>query len=260
MDTASDRISLWCVTIRHVDESCLGRCTRLLSEAERHRESQFRSACDQRRYRITRAAVRIILSRYAGVPPDRLVFATSAFGKPCLTGWSADRGLSFNISHTDRLIIVGVTQARRLGVVVERVRPEFAWEELAETVLTGTERAAMASHPTADCPTRFIELWTLKEALLKAHGLGLTRAMTSVGFRLPGQHGIMLETAMAESLQSEWIFWQYGIDDDHIAALCTDGGTIVPEICMREFTPFGAEREISPLLRRISERAMPQEF
>ena len=73
MDITADssRIDLWCTYISEIgDDSLLSRYDALLSAEERARQARFRFARDQRRFLVTRALVRTVLSRYAAVRPE----------------------------------------------------------------------------------------------------------------------------------------------------------------------------------------------
>src|ERR1043166_3386635 len=95
----------------------------LLNEAEKQQESRFHFASDRLRYLVTRALVRTVLSRYSAIAAQDWVFSVSRYGRPEIANLPAGEiPLSFNISHTRSLIVVGVTRERALGVDVENFR------------------------------------------------------------------------------------------------------------------------------------------
>src|SRR5438552_654126 len=111
-----DEIHLWLVDYEEIgDERLHAEYRELLTAKERAQEPRFYFARDRRRYLVTRALVRTVLSRYVGVEPRDWIFTANSYGRPSLMnapGWE----LSFNISHTHSLIVLGVTKRRELGV------------------------------------------------------------------------------------------------------------------------------------------------
>src|SRR5437763_959951 len=80
----------------------------------------FHFARDRRRYLVTRALVRTVLSRYMDIAPREWAFAVNDYGRPLITNAAAAaRQISFNVSHTDSLIILAIAQGHELGVDVE---------------------------------------------------------------------------------------------------------------------------------------------
>src|SRR5437867_1617437 len=117
-------IHLWFVFYDEVTEERLHFAYReLLNAAEKEQEPRFYFERDRRRYLITRALVRTVLSRYVSIRPTDWIFSTNAYGRPeCANVQARTAGLSFNISHTHSLIVLGVTKDRALGVDVENCR------------------------------------------------------------------------------------------------------------------------------------------
>ena len=77
--------------------------------------------------------VRTVLAKYAAVAPRDWTFTLNAYGRPSIAvAHSVARGIEFNVSHTDGLVIMGVTRERALGVDVENVRAQRAALEMAD--------------------------------------------------------------------------------------------------------------------------------
>lgn len=76
----------------------------------------------------------------------------------------------FNISHSDELVVCILSDTHRVGIDVEKIR-NIAIEDF-QAQFTARERALLKS---ADHPLQmFYDLWTKKEAVVKADGRGLT--------------------------------------------------------------------------------------
>ena len=123
-----DKIELWLAFCDEIaDERLLADYRRLLVEEERQKEARFHFARDRHRYLITRALVRSVLSRYSGVAPPDWRFVEDAYGRPQIVNEDpAARRISFNISHTHNLVVLGVTCDRALGVDTEDVHTRRA--------------------------------------------------------------------------------------------------------------------------------------
>ena len=149
----------------------------VLSEEERDAAARFRRPVDALRSAVTRAALRRLLGAELGEPPDALRFVRSDRGRPALDVGGRPP-LDFNVSHGGDHALIAWSRRRRVGVDIEPLRAEWDWTPLARMVL-GTEDArhvAAAPHgPERD--RRFLDVWTAKEALLKAEGRGIADGM-----------------------------------------------------------------------------------
>src|SRR5262245_55714687 len=104
-------IHLWLASSDEGSEELHSAYREILDDSERERELRFHFAADRRRYRLTRALVRTVLSRYVPVRPRDWVFAANAYGRPEIANPQGRAArLSFNVSHTQGLIVLGVTQ------------------------------------------------------------------------------------------------------------------------------------------------------
>ncbi|TAJ24765.1 MAG: 4'-phosphopantetheinyl transferase superfamily protein, partial [Planctomycetota bacterium] len=125
-------------------------------------------------------ALRAILGRELGCDPRALAFEEGVHGKPHLAG--AQRGaLHFNVAHSGERGLIAVARAAPVGVDVEQMRPLEEIAQLAERVLGAAEHARWLA---LDAPRRHLEFyrqWTLKEAILKACGAGITQTLADIG-------------------------------------------------------------------------------
>jgi len=85
-------------------------------------------------------------------------------------------GIHFNVSHSGDLILLGVSDARSVGIDVERRRDVRRVQQLIDRWLTDDERDDLSRH-VADGTSpsdAFLKVWSLKEARLKALGVGVS--------------------------------------------------------------------------------------
>lgn len=133
-----------------------------------------------------RALVRSVLAERLGVGPGQLDFVAGRHGRPRLAAPWDYAGVDFNLAHSDGLIacLVGPADAL-LGVDVERTtRPRDL--AVARDFFAPAEVEGLFALPPAARQRRFYQLWTLKEAYIKARGLGLALPLDSFHFAFEG--------------------------------------------------------------------------
>jgi len=148
----------------------------LLSEAEAARAARYKFLEPRERFTVSRAVLRWILSRYVDVAPDRLHLTQEAHGKPCLVD-SEQRWLHFNLAHTGTLILCLVGSGRAVGVDVEMARPMLGMDRLASLLFTPDQRLIFDGLHGEARLAALLSMWTFREALGKATGLGLASAL-----------------------------------------------------------------------------------
>jgi 4'-phosphopantetheinyl transferase len=127
---------------------------------EAARAARFATSTLRRRYLSAHGALRDILARFTDA---RLDFALQEKGKPYLPHVP---DLQFNLSHSHQIALVAVAYRVPVGVDVERLRP------LAEHAAIADRFFPPGEPGTVDAPD-FFRRWTRFEAILKAQGLGL---------------------------------------------------------------------------------------
>ena len=135
-----------------------------LAHEEQERAQRFGTAQLVQRFVATRLAVRIRLGRIVGRHPSELVFASNPWGRPELPG-----GPHFNVTHVDGLALLAVDQDAIVGIDAEAVTEVIDDATMAE-FLSPEEAASRQSERSCSAT----QLWVRKEALLKAHGRGLS--------------------------------------------------------------------------------------
>jgi 4'-phosphopantetheinyl transferase len=127
--------------------------------------------------------LRSILSLYAGLEPEAWRFDANPWGRPSIANPGAPSGLFFNLSHKPGFVACLVGLGRDLGVDVEDLsvnRPHLS--QIAERYFSPSEAAGLRALPAEHQTQRFYELWTLKEAYIKARGMGLSLGLSRFSF------------------------------------------------------------------------------
>jgi 4'-phosphopantetheinyl transferase len=118
------------------------------------------------------------------MPPTDWRFATNDYGKPSIESIDPQvRALSFSLSHTRGCVACAITSNAALGVDVERIDQSMLVQEIADRYFSEDETAWLRQCSDELRNIRFAELWTLKEAFLKATGVGLSGSLTCGSFR-----------------------------------------------------------------------------
>ena len=167
------------------------RC--FLSRDEIERAARFQSEGARSRFVLTRAWLRVILSRCLDTPPERSSFSLGAHGNPALGEGFRHRALSFNVSHSEGSALIGLATGRAIGVDIEQVRPMPNFAEIASGYFSEAEMHAITALPEADRLRGFFRCWTRKEAFMKATGDGMAIALDALGdtyLRLAVEQGI----------------------------------------------------------------------
>lgn len=123
---------------------------------------------------LCRAALRSLLCTHLGCDNELLSFGAAEGGKPfaLVDGRAVDVG--FNVSHSGRHGLIALAPSGRVGVDVEECVPRRDFDRLSEAVFGPRERADLAAVAGGERIRLFFRLWTLKEAVAKALGTGLS--------------------------------------------------------------------------------------
>ena len=197
-------IHVWATTLA-VPPDRLASLAATLSPDEMERARKYKFERHRNRFIAGRGALRGILGPYLHANPADLRFIYSANGKPALAENFADAGIHFNLAHTEDLALVAVTRVDRIGVDVESVRPVKNVEDLVARFFSGRENEAFQKVPDDQKPAAFFNLWTRKEALLKATGEGITRSLSLVEVSfLPGEPARLLAISGDAGQAAQW--------------------------------------------------------
>lgn len=197
------------------------RCRALLSPEESAREQRFRFLEDRQSYLLAHALVRSALSRLCGVEPGALAFESGEHGRPELIEPACQPRLRFNLSHTRGLVACAVGLEHDLGVDVEHIERRLEIDSLAASVFSEHERAALDQLPDERRRERFFQLWTLKEAYIKAVGVGLSLPLRAITLEPEAAQGpaIAFDAAAIADDPRAWWFAVRRVGSGHMLAV-----------------------------------------
>lgn len=174
-------------TVFHVDLSSHASRERealdWLDEAERSRQRRFVHPRPSREFTLCRAALRSLLCRELNCSNGDLSFGMSKFGKPFARVNGVAAPISFNVSHSGRHGMIALAPEGRIGVDVEERSTNRNLDVCIRLLFAPDERAEFETVSAQDKVKLFYRLWTLKEALIKATGAGLS--IDTAKFEIP---------------------------------------------------------------------------
>ena len=154
-----------------------------LNDQELERWQKFLFPGPKRRFALCRAALRKQLCERLGCSNEQLTFEESQHGKPSAAVHGRIAPISFNVSHSGNHGLLAFAPSGRIGVDVEERVYNRHIDLLCETVLGPNERTEIAQLRDQEKIEMFFHLWTVKEALIKALGVGIS--LDTSGFEVP---------------------------------------------------------------------------
>ncbi|MFL5138934.1 MAG: 4'-phosphopantetheinyl transferase family protein [Microvirga sp.] len=201
-------------------------CRALLSDDEKARIARLASERQQREFLLARGVLRLGLSRIApAIDPSAWRFEADRHGRPFIAAPSMARPLHFSLSHTDGCVACAISGCETIGVDVEatdRLRSPLA---VAEHAFSKAEIAELARLPAEEQADRFFDYWTLKEAYVKARGIGLLLPLDqfSMLIRQDGSIGIAFAPGFADDAL-RWSFTKDSPSPHHRLAVADGSG------------------------------------
>jgi 4'-phosphopantetheinyl transferase len=214
----SEDVHLWRTSL-DCDAPVLARLAITLSPDELARANRFVFPTDRSHFVAARGILRELLGGYLRVPPAELKFRYGDHGKPALDANASDADLQFNLSHSGGAAIFAFSLGRRLGVDVERIRPQRAGEDIARRYFAAREVAELQALPAHLRAEGFFLCWTRKEAYVKAHGAGLSLPLDSFTVSLTPGRAAELE---AED-SNQWSMCSVEPAPGFVAAMVAEG-------------------------------------
>lgn len=190
-----------------------------LDKRERGRRDRFGSPGPRRRFTLCRAALRSILCRELGCRNDELGFGVSYYEKPFAIVQGESHPVCFNVSHSGKRGLIGIADRGRVGVDLEEIDSQRNIELLVDSAFTPAERTVLNLVEEARRHHLFFRFWTIKEALIKGVGMGLSLDMTTFEIPLKMRRGA--SSAVFSFPQVPSINWKLDsiVNGDYCAAI-----------------------------------------
>jgi 4'-phosphopantetheinyl transferase len=219
----------------------------ILDDGEIARMERFRFPGHRHLFLVSHLLVRTALSRYADLPPDAWRFTNDENGKPRIDPAAGPVSLSFSLAHTAGLAVVALARGIDVGTDCERIGRRMDAEGLSRRFFAREEVAALENLPPGRREERFPLYWTLKEAYVKALGLGLSHPLDSFAFRLTGKSPYRIDCSADDPQGPEkWRFALIEPRRSYVTAVCAASLWNKPFVlrCYRAF-PSGESAPLS---------------
>lgn len=176
---------------------------------------------------FTRQALRDILSQYLSIPADSIKFEIEERGKLWVRGKSPDKNIFFNLSHSGSKALVAVTSICEIGVDIEKQKILAELDDIAKRFFSHSEYETLLALPNLQRKAAFFRIWTRKEALIKANGLGMSMPLDK--FNVPVadiDDWMQLEILDSCAKNGHYYLYDVMINSEYDAALCLYSGDV----------------------------------
>jgi 4'-phosphopantetheinyl transferase len=197
----------------------------VLSADEQARELRYRLPADRVRFVVGRGLARHLLGQVLSLAPADIAIETEAHGRPVLAPHHP-HGVGFNVSHTPGLVAVAITDTRDVGIDVEDTARAIT-HDIPSRFFSPAEVHELQAHPAAAQASAFFDYWTLKEAYIKARGLGLAIPLDQFSFHLaPQEPPVLTLDPRQDDTADRWQFHLASPTTRHRLALAVSRGDI----------------------------------
>lgn len=222
----SDQVHIWKVNL-NADKSVIQEYLGTLSETERDRSATFHFSKDSSRFIIRRGVLRILLSGYLKLPPEKIAIEAGEYLKPHLAIAGNDAELNFNLSFSKKMALIGFTLTRNIGVDIEYMEDKDSLKAISKRYFSRREIQELSRLPKEQFLEGFYNCWTRKEAFIKGVGLGLHFPLDKFVVSLnPGEPAQLLNVEGNPQEASRWSMFSIIPAKGFVAAAAIEGNDI----------------------------------
>lgn len=205
----------------------------------------------RRRYAASRLLLKYAAGAVLAADPDELELSYGPTGRPYLRGCDQ---IDISLSHTEDLLLVGLTTLGLVGVDAERADRRLYGKGMGRHVCTPYELISLANLAEPQRNPALIRLWTLKEAYSKAIGQGMQFRFTEFGFGPDGKPARVHRPDGTPGTGDEWAFRTFLLSNGYCVSVAVyDAGfgramdtrflTMLDEECVEAITSTLASGE-----------------
>jgi len=147
-----------------------------LSQDERDRADRFHFTIHKKRFIASRSILRYLISAYLSIPANNIVFGYTEHEKPYLQ--FPEQALQFNLSHSGNVAIYAFSLNYDVGIDIEKIKNDYP-VGIAERFFSQAENRYLIALNEAEKKQAFYQLWSRKEAIIKATGKGFSIPLSS---------------------------------------------------------------------------------
>ncbi len=224
-DLAAGELHLWLIPTSQSD-AVQNRAYAILSSDEQARADRFRVTHARQQYIMAHAALRSLLADYQQSLASDLHFIEGKKGKPVLDTGHHPAPLHFNLSHSGGYALLGLCRDHSLGVDIEQQNDIRDTSGLIKRFFAPVEIRLLEELSGTALLDRFYRLWTCKEALLKAEGVGVAGGLD--GFAIDLGQDMPLSTHWHKTKDTpewskpDWLLTELRVPDGYAGAVACD--------------------------------------
>jgi 4'-phosphopantetheinyl transferase len=236
-------VEVWLLAYAPLPAAAEEACLRLLDAPEIGRYLGFAHPARKSEFAFARALARLALGQALSIAPHRLRIEAPSWRKPRLS-FPAGPRTDFNITHSGGMAAVAVASGAEVGIDLEASARVAEVDGIAREHFAASEIAELGALPPELRGKRFHQIWTLKEAQLKAIGSGLPGMGEAHAFRVgPGGEVQDLGRDTAAPDGRRWWFRQFEAGNPagaHILSLAVRHPPgPAPAVRLRDLSPDG---------------------
>jgi len=211
-----DHVHVWQVNLKSLNELPKD-ISEWLSPYELERAIKFKFTLDREHFILRHYLLRLILCKYCDCQPHELRFKYNSHNKPFINLPEFSE-IKFNMSFSDELMMIGLCKQNDIGIDIEKVREIDNLEHIA--IENFSQRELEYFNSELDKTTAFFNIWTRKEAFLKATGKGIYFPLKSFSVDINPNGSCENLTILKHPAKSKlWRTRTLKTSDNHIAAL-----------------------------------------
>lgn len=192
---------------------------RHLSKDEINRADSYAFDQHRRCYINVRSILKILLGRYTGCTAEDIHIKYTTYGKPFVDGQ-----IEFNVSYSRTMGIIAFAGKGQVGVDIEKVRLMEESGDIVRSLFSESEQLAYLNIPDIEQNEAFFELWTRKEAFIKAIGRGLYFPLNEFSVAVDGP--VRLDIQGDDYTGSDWTLEDISPNPQYRAALAYAGKNV----------------------------------
>lgn len=168
-----------------------------------------------------RAPLLAMIAAYLDIDVIDITLVDGEFGRPMLAAGHGTT-LDFNWSHSGGQALVAVAQGIAPGIDIERVRARPRALLIADRYFCADEIAALGALSDTQRSHAFLEIWTAKEAVLKALGRGIAFGLDRLAITTRDGLGPSLRWLEGDDA-SLWQLHRINVGQKYVGALAWRG-------------------------------------
>ncbi len=218
------------------DKTKLDACRSVLSESELAQYQRFHFPQDRHRFLVSHALVRNVLSKYLDISPAEWMFYCTSHGRPEIANRDIS-ALRFNLTHTAGLAACVVTLCDPCGIDAEQIAARHDPLAVARRMFSAAEYEQLRQLAGREQMEYFLTLWTLREAYVKARGIGISFPTRKLQFDIDAEGLVSVEfQPELKERADQWQFTLLAPTPQHLGALAVRrSGTLHKELVVRNF-------------------------